>query len=141
MGAGLWGGVAFGGRVVGMGATGVRGGGATAFPFLFFGREARGALSVAVACTSPPEGGGVAGAASGVSGGPASSMEVGSGGGSSSNQGVVVTGSPKGECAGGGPARGAAVLRVAPRDAEREPIRSITTWQVLGEVVPMAEAA
>jgi len=111
-----------------MGAAGVEGGGAATFPFLFFGRWACGAPSATVARSSPPEGGGAAGMASGASGGLASSVEVGPGGGSSSNQGAVGTGSPEGDCAGGGPARGAAALRVAPRDAERKPMRLITAW-------------
>ena len=110
-----------------MGAAGVEGRGAAVFPFLFLGCLARGAPSAAVARDSPPGGGGVASVAVGGSGGLASSVEVRSGG-SSSNQGADFTGSPKGDCAGGGPAGGAAVPRVAPRDAEREPMRSITTW-------------
>jgi len=62
-------------------------------------------------------------------------------GGSSSNQGADGTGSPEGEYVGGGSTGGAAVLRVALRDAEREPMRSITTWRVSGGAVPAAEAA
>jgi len=130
------------GWVVGMGTIGIGGGGATAFPFLFFGRLPCGSPSAVVACTSPPKGGGVACAASRASGGVASSVEGGSGGGSSSNQGVECTVSPlEGDCVGGGPARGVVVLCVAPRDTEREPMRSIIARRVLGEAVPVAEAA
>jgi len=126
---------------VGMGAA-VIGAGSLAFLFLFFGHQPYSFPSTMAAGTSPPKGGSATCVVSRTSDRPISSIEGRLGGGSSSNQGVVITASSlRGVCAGRGPVGGAVVLYIDPRNAEREPIKLITTWQISEEAVPTAEAA
>ena len=127
MGQEVWGGVAFVGGVVGVGAMAVRG---FIFPlsFPFFGAGPGGTLSAEVL-----------GAASGAG---SSDQEPGISWTLSPSHGVsaallqIEMGS-----VGGWPGGGAPVEQVAPRAAESEPIKMITTWHILGVEASFSEAA